>query len=45
MKLKFLENINVFNEHAIRLNDFDRVQAGWFLQIIQELSANRKTEL
>lgn len=31
MKLKFLENIDEFDEHAIRLNDFDRVQVGWIL--------------
>jgi hypothetical protein len=45
MKLKFLENINEFDEHAIRLNDFDRVQAGLFLQIIRELAAKRKIEI
>jgi len=45
MKLKFLENINEFDEHAIRLNDFDRVQAGLFLQIIQKLTAKRKIEI
>lgn len=45
MKLKFLENINEFDEHAIRLNDFDKVQAGLFLQIIQQLSAKRKIEI
>jgi hypothetical protein len=45
MKLKFLKNINEFEEHAIRLNDFDKVQAGLFLQIIQQLSTKRKTEI
>lgn len=37
MKLKFLENINEYEEHAIRLNDFDKSQAGLFLQILSGL--------
>lgn len=42
MKLKFLENINEYDEHAIRLNDFDKVQAGRFLQILTDLTKNDK---
>jgi hypothetical protein len=37
MKLKFLENINEFDEHAVRLNDFDKAQAALFLQILKDL--------
>jgi len=37
VKLKFLENINEYEEHAIRLNDFDKSQAGLFLQILSGL--------
>jgi len=42
MKLKFLENINEYDEHAIRLNDFDKVQAGMFMQIIHDLATKRR---
>ncbi len=42
MKLKFLENINEYDEHAVRLNDFDKVQAGMFLQILTDLIKNEK---
>ena len=41
MKLKFLENINAYGEHAIRLNDFDKAQAGKFLQILHGLTGTR----
>lgn len=40
MKLKFLENINEYDEHAVRLNDFDKVQAALFLQILIDLTKN-----
>jgi hypothetical protein len=40
MKLKFLENINEYDEHAVRLNDFDKTQAAMFLQILIELTKN-----
>jgi len=43
MKLKFLENINEYGEHAVRLNDFDKAQAKLFLQILKELTDNNKT--
>jgi hypothetical protein len=44
MKLKFLENINEYDEHAIRLNDFDMLQAGMFIQLLQDI-ANQSTNL
>jgi len=40
MKLKFLENINEYDEHAVRLNDFDKAQAALFLQILKDLTTN-----
>jgi hypothetical protein len=40
MKLKFLENINEYDEHAVRLNDFDKAQAALFLQILIDLTKN-----
>jgi hypothetical protein len=40
MKLKFLENINEYDEHAVRLNDFDKAQAALFLQILVDLTTN-----
>jgi hypothetical protein len=43
MKLKFLENINEYDEHAVRLNDFDKTQAAMFLQILKELTTNKNT--
>jgi len=42
MKLKFLENINEYDEHAVRLNDFDKAQAAMFLQILKDLTTNEK---
>lgn len=42
MKLKFLENINEYDEHAVRLNDFDKTQAAIFLQILKDLITNKK---
>jgi hypothetical protein len=41
MKLKFLRDINEYDEHAIRLNDFDKSQAGIFLQILSELASKK----
>lgn len=43
MKLKFLENINEYDEHAVRLNDFDKSQASKFLQILKDLTENDKS--
>jgi len=40
MKLKFLENINEYDEHAVRLNDFDKTQAALFLEILKDLTKN-----
>ena len=40
MKLKVLENINEYDEHAVRLNDFDKAQAAMFLQILIDLTKN-----
>jgi len=42
MKLKFLENINEYDEHAVRLNDFDKAQAAMFLKILTELIKSNK---
>jgi len=42
MKLKFLENINEYDEHAVRLNDFDKSQASMFLKILIELTTLKK---
>jgi hypothetical protein len=42
MKLKFLSNINEYDEHAIRLNDFDKSQASLFLGILVDLSSGKK---
>lgn len=42
MKLKFLENINEYDEHAVRLNDFDKAQAALFLQILNDLITGKK---
>lgn len=43
MKLKFLENINEYDEHAVRLNDFDMTQAAMFLQILKDLTKNEQS--
>ncbi len=45
MKLKFLENINAYDEHAIRLNDFDKAQASLFMQILTDLVENKKNSI
>jgi hypothetical protein len=42
MKLKFLEDINEFGEHAIRLNDFDKAQASLFHQILVDFTTGEK---
>jgi hypothetical protein len=43
MKLKFLENINEYDEHAVRLNDFDKTQAALFLEILKNLTKNEQS--
>jgi hypothetical protein len=45
MKLKFLENINEYDEHAVRLNDFDKAQAALFLQILVDLTTNNEQSI
>ena len=45
MKLKFLENINEYDEHAVRLNDFDKAQAAMFRQILKELTTNKNSSI
>jgi hypothetical protein len=45
MKLKFLKNINEYEEHAVRLNDFDKAQTALFLQILHELTEKKKTQI
>jgi len=42
MKLKFLENINEYDEHAVRLSDFDKSQAAMFLSILNDLIKNKR---
>lgn len=39
MKLKFLEDINEYDEHAIRLNDFDKAEAVMFLQLLKDITS------
>lgn len=39
MKLKYLEDINEFGEHAIRLNDFNKAQASMFHQILVDFTS------
>jgi len=43
MKLKFLENINEYDEHAVRLNDFDKTQAAMFLKILIDMTNNKNS--
>jgi hypothetical protein len=45
VKLKFLKDINEYGEHAIRLNDFDKAQAGMFLLILRELVLRKKDSI
>ena len=42
MRLEFLQNINEFEEHAVRLSDFDSAQAEKFRQIINNLIMDHK---
>ena len=37
MKLQYLHNINEFDEHAVRLSDFNSAQADAFRQVVEEL--------
>ena len=45
MKLEFLENINEYNEHAIRLYGFDSSQAKEFSQTIDHLIAHNENPI
>ncbi|MBL7892042.1 MAG: hypothetical protein JNL63_05390 [Bacteroidia bacterium] len=45
MKLEFLKNINEYNEHAIRLFDFNSSQANEFRHTIDGLIANREDHI
>jgi len=47
MKLEFLENVNEYNDHVMRLYDFDSSQATLFRQIIEQLiiDKNRTIEM
>lgn len=45
MKLKFLKDINEYGEHAIRLNDFNKAQAGMFLLILRDLVLRKKDSI
>lgn len=37
MKLDFLEDINEFGDHTVRLSDFDKAQAVQFKQVLETL--------
>lgn len=45
MKLEFLKNINRYDEHAIRLSDFNSSQASLFSKAIYGLVADSKNNL
>ncbi len=47
MKLKFLDTINEYGDHIVKLYDFDKVEAGKFRQAIQEtiIDANKPLDL
>jgi hypothetical protein len=45
MKLEFLHQINEFNEHAVRLSNFDSSQAKAFQKAIQEIIIGSKNPL
>ena len=45
MKLEFLENINEYNEHAIRLYDFDSAQANVFRERISRFIVDKENSL
>ncbi|MBI2270528.1 MAG: hypothetical protein HYU69_09260 [Bacteroidetes bacterium] len=45
MKLEFLKNITEYNEHAVRLFDFNSLQAKEFRQAINELIANHEDHI
>ena len=45
MQLDFVENINEFGENVVRLFDFDKEQAIYFKELIQEVIINRNMKL
>jgi len=45
MKLKFLEDINEYDEHAIRLNDFDQAEAIMFLQLLNDIKTGKSYQI
>jgi hypothetical protein len=45
MKLAFLKNINGYDEHAIRLSDFNSSQAVLFREVIIYFIANKEKEM
>ncbi len=45
MKLEFLKNINKYNEHAVRLSDFNASEASLFMAAVERLVADAATRL
>ncbi|MDP1747095.1 MAG: hypothetical protein Q8L90_16085, partial [Bacteroidota bacterium] len=47
MKLEFLDSINEYGDHIVKLYDFDKEEASKFRQAIQEtiINANRPLDL
>lgn len=45
MKLEFLKNINKYNEHAVRLSDFNASEASLFMAAVERLIADAATPL
>lgn len=45
MKLTFLPNVNAYDEHYIRLNDFDMLEASLFRNVIQSLAENTEKQV
>ncbi len=45
MKLEFVDTINEFGDHIVRLYDFDKVEASQFRQALQETIINSKLPL
>ena len=45
MKLEFLENVNAYNEHVIRLYDFNSAQAGTFRQAVDRLIIDKENSI
>ena len=42
MKLEYIEDINGYDEHAVRLSDFDSAQANTLRDVINQVIADKK---